>query len=238
MPDVDLPTAYLRIFRPPEACAEVPLDPRPYAIGRSSKSDIQLAHNSVSRHHATIEPSRAGHVIRDHDSTLGIHLNGKRVEQAVLKHGDTIQIADFVLQYRTDAMHQQGIPRGESGKVMTKFNNLPSTMKLRYRTIGFPADQAFAPGDTLSVAEGGILIPVDEPMPDNQILEIELTWPDGRVLKLMGEVLGVEAHLGQPQLCVKLHRIDKTHYIHILERSTRGPWVTPPPDPTVPPMEW
>lgn len=221
------PRAHLRIFRPPDECETVGLQQRPYVLGRFHDVDIQFQHLQVSRHHATIRPAGEEFVVEDNQSTTGTFVNGQRVDRHLLQHGDTIQIADFVIQFRTDT-DAKSAPTWRHGEVMSKFNLLPSTMSMRYRTIEYPAEEIFATGDTLNVGEGGILIMADEPMPDQQVLEVELTWPQGRTIKLFGEVLGVDEKIGFLQLCVKLHNIDRNEYMRVLERSRRGQWIHPP----------
>lgn len=48
----------------------VPLGPEPCVLGRSSKCDVQLDQESVSRNHARIQHERKCYVIRDRKSVV------------------------------------------------------------------------------------------------------------------------------------------------------------------------
>ncbi len=68
-------------------------------IGRSPASDIQLEDPSVSRRHAVVA-HRGGHaVLLDDRSLNGIYVNGERVSEAPLTHGDWIGIGHVSLRY-------------------------------------------------------------------------------------------------------------------------------------------
>ena len=62
------------------------------AIGRHPASEIVLDDMSVSRLHATIEVQGEKLLVFDHRSKNGIMVNGKKVQSAQLKHGDTVRI--------------------------------------------------------------------------------------------------------------------------------------------------
>ena len=62
------------------------------SIGRAQDSDIVLSHESVSRHHARLEPSGQGWRIIDIESKNGVRLNTYRVTEEWLHNGDCIDI--------------------------------------------------------------------------------------------------------------------------------------------------
>ena len=62
------------------------------AIGRHPASEIVLDDMAVSRHHATLEVQEQKLLIHDQGSKNGIIVNGKRVQSAQLKDGDTVRI--------------------------------------------------------------------------------------------------------------------------------------------------
>lgn len=66
-------------------------------IGRSKLSQIVLEDGAVSRLHAVVIATPEGPLLRDNDSANGTLLNGRAVKEAVLRHGDTIQIGKFIL---------------------------------------------------------------------------------------------------------------------------------------------
>ena len=61
-------------------------------IGRGETSRIILPDSFASGLHATITPSEDGWTLRDEQSTNGTFLNGRRVDSALLKDGDVIQV--------------------------------------------------------------------------------------------------------------------------------------------------
>lgn len=69
-------------------------------IGRDGDNEIVLAESTVSRRHARLERSAQGEtLISDEGSANGIIINGERVQQAVLVHGDEIKIGDNYFRY-------------------------------------------------------------------------------------------------------------------------------------------
>jgi SARP family transcriptional regulator, regulator of embCAB operon len=75
-------------------------------IGRHADNDIVLTDPRVSRHHAVIIGSGAGHVIIDAGSANGVFLRGRRIQNsAQLSEGDRIGIGDeeFVFERDPDA---------------------------------------------------------------------------------------------------------------------------------------
>ena len=61
-------------------------------IGRSRRCDIVLTDPNVSRQHAEIRRQDDGFMLVDLGSTNGIRLNRRDVKQAVLQHGDRIEL--------------------------------------------------------------------------------------------------------------------------------------------------
>jgi pSer/pThr/pTyr-binding forkhead associated (FHA) protein len=68
-------------------------------IGRSPAADIVLDDASVSRRHALVARRGADTVILDDRSRNGIHVNGERVDEAVLRDGDEIVLGRVVLRF-------------------------------------------------------------------------------------------------------------------------------------------
>ena len=77
-----------------------PLGDRELTIGRDPESDIQLELDSpASRHHATVYKALNIWHVKDLGSLNGTELNGTRVKDQVLKHGDTITIGEAVFVF-------------------------------------------------------------------------------------------------------------------------------------------
>ncbi len=68
-------------------------------IGRSRRCDVVVADPNVSRQHAEIRRQDDGFLIRDLGSTNGIRLNHREVKQAVLQHGDRIEMGTTELRF-------------------------------------------------------------------------------------------------------------------------------------------
>src|SRR3990170_392642 len=61
-------------------------------IGRRATADIVLDDSSVSRRHALVMERGGAPVIADDRSRNGVFVNGLRVQEAELHHGDEVQI--------------------------------------------------------------------------------------------------------------------------------------------------
>ncbi len=68
-------------------------------IGRSSKADIQIDQESVSRSHARITHGEGRFRISDLGSTNGTFVNDTAVSEKVLKDGDLIKIGRTIFKY-------------------------------------------------------------------------------------------------------------------------------------------
>ena len=79
--------------------ALVPLREPTTRLGRSVGADIKLEHASVSRKHALIVQRSGSSVLLDDRSMNGIYVNGTRVTEATLKHGDEIALGRVLLRY-------------------------------------------------------------------------------------------------------------------------------------------
>jgi pSer/pThr/pTyr-binding forkhead associated (FHA) protein len=68
-------------------------------IGRRVSADIVLDDNSVSRRHALLLDRGGASVIADDRSLNGVYVNGRRVREAQLHHGDEVQIGARVMRF-------------------------------------------------------------------------------------------------------------------------------------------
>lgn len=74
------------------------LDKDEVRIGRGPENDVVLADFSVSRNHALLQRRSGAWTLFDLQSTNGVRLNGKTVEEALLKPGDRIGVGAFELE--------------------------------------------------------------------------------------------------------------------------------------------
>lgn len=218
---------YLQIFGPDTGVFEFYLPYGSVTVGRSDHADIWLPHPTVSRVHATISLDNNEYVLEDANSNYGTMVNNKRVESQVLRHGDSIQISLYVLQYRTHPALPGASAAAARARMLlrTKFCLLPSTMRLKYRTIEVAPREIFKPGDTLKIGHGGLLIPAPAPPGDSVCLELQLYWPNQQSKRYLGEILGVIEESGTHWMCVKLHTVAREIHEVVVAASPVGQWV-------------
>ena len=68
-------------------------------IGRRATADIVIDDAAVSRRHALVLDRGGTPVIADDRSLNGVYVNGRRVREARLHHGDEVQIGGRVMRY-------------------------------------------------------------------------------------------------------------------------------------------
>jgi pSer/pThr/pTyr-binding forkhead associated (FHA) protein len=68
-------------------------------IGRRTTADIVLDDTSVSRRHALLLDRGGAPVIADDRSLNGVYVNGRRVREARLHHGDELQIGARIMRF-------------------------------------------------------------------------------------------------------------------------------------------
>ncbi len=78
---------------------EFPIDADSISIGRRAGNDIQLNDLTVSGRHALLTTLGENAYIDDLGSTNGTLVNGKRVNKALLKHGDVVQVGAHQFTY-------------------------------------------------------------------------------------------------------------------------------------------
>ncbi len=105
----------------------VPLGPEPTIIGRSSKCDVQLDQESVSRNHARIVRQRSHYAISDLGSTNGTYVNDELVEEVVLRDGDQIKVGrtifKFIVSGNMEAQYHEEIYRLMTVDGLTELHN-------------------------------------------------------------------------------------------------------------------
>lgn len=85
----------------PHKTWEVLLTQETLSIGRHAGSDLVLDQAKASRHHARIERVGDGFRLRDLGSTNGTWLGNQRIDERLLRHGDTIRIGDARLVFKS-----------------------------------------------------------------------------------------------------------------------------------------
>lgn len=223
--DQSVQRPYLQVFGPDTGVFEFYLPFGSVTIGRSDHADIWLPHHTVSRVHATVSLDRGEYILEDANSNYGTIVNNKRVDNHILRHGDSIQISMYVLQFRAHQALPGAAMAAARAKLLlrSKFCLLPSAMRLKIRTLNVAPADIFKPGDTLKIGHGGLLIPADEPPPDDICLELHMIWPNDKSRRYLGEILGVIPHQ-MHWMCVKLHSVAKELHEAVVDTATPGPW--------------
>jgi two-component system, cell cycle response regulator len=75
------------------------LDTTNVMIGRSSKSEIQIDQESVSRNHAKIINTGKSMILRDLGSTNGTYVNDQLIDEYVLRDGDFVKIGRTIFKF-------------------------------------------------------------------------------------------------------------------------------------------
>lgn len=85
----------------PRRGQELHLDARPLSIGRHPDSDLVIADDYSSTHHARLVPSGASWMLQDLDSTNGTFVEGRRISSSVpLSAGQSVRIGTTTFELR------------------------------------------------------------------------------------------------------------------------------------------
>src|ERR1051326_4077007 len=92
--------AFLRIKNGPSTGRTLPLRKGTLRIGRSLANDIQIWDPSVSDTHCEVAVNGAGNLfVRDHASMNGTFLEGQRIQDALIKPGQTLRLGNVELLF-------------------------------------------------------------------------------------------------------------------------------------------
>ena len=69
-------------------------------LGRSQHAHITIPDSNLSRSHCAIAATGQGYRIEDMSSTNGTCVNGKRIDQALLREGDRIVLGETEMEFR------------------------------------------------------------------------------------------------------------------------------------------
>jgi len=70
-------------------------------LGRSVQAHITIPDGNLSRAHCAVSAAGKGYKLEDLKSTNGTFVNGKQIEQALLRDGDRIVIGETEMEFRT-----------------------------------------------------------------------------------------------------------------------------------------
>jgi hypothetical protein len=83
----------------PNGAHSIPLESTLLSIGRGLDNDIILEDTRVSRHHAQLRYKTRRFWVTDMNSTNGTYINGERISEADLRHGDVLSLGGLELTF-------------------------------------------------------------------------------------------------------------------------------------------
>jgi hypothetical protein len=78
----------------------IPLESTLLSLGRGLDNDVILEDTRVSRHHAQLRYKTRRFWVTDLNSTNGTYINGERISEADLRHGDVLSLGGLELTFR------------------------------------------------------------------------------------------------------------------------------------------
>ena len=119
--------ACLVVIYGPELGKRAALGHGAFEIGRSSRSDLAIDQESISRHHARITYDGERHFIEDMGSTNGTFVNDQNQKRSPLHDGDQIKIGRSILKYMSgdniEANYHEEIYRLMTMDALTQTHN-------------------------------------------------------------------------------------------------------------------
>ena len=83
----------------PDAGSSFRLEGEHTNVGRHPDSEIFLDDITVSRRHVALDRTPAGYRLRDVGSLNGTYVNHERTDEAILRHGDELQVGRYRLSF-------------------------------------------------------------------------------------------------------------------------------------------
>ena len=113
---------FLRITRGPDQGTLINLSepPSKLVIGRGEEAGLMLSDPDVSREHIEITRDLDGAVARDLGSKNGLEVNGKRLRERRLRHGDTLRLGETSIVYEDPAEQALKGLEGQPDQVPTR----------------------------------------------------------------------------------------------------------------------
>jgi diguanylate cyclase (GGDEF)-like protein len=126
-PSTTTDKACLVVIYGPELGKRASLGVAPFEIGRSSRSELPIDQESISRHHARISFDGQRHLIEDLGSTNGTFVNDIAVKRQALKDGDQVKLGRSILKYMSgdniEANYHEEIYRLMTMDALTQTHN-------------------------------------------------------------------------------------------------------------------
>jgi pSer/pThr/pTyr-binding forkhead associated (FHA) protein len=132
----------LRVVRGPDTGTSVNLGipPSMLVIGRGESAGLELTDRDVSRDHLEIERDLDGALARDLRSKNGLVVNGKRLRERRLRHGDVLTVGSSDIMFEDPAEAALKSLEGKPDEVITR--TLPAAS---VEPLAAPPPSALAP---------------------------------------------------------------------------------------------
>ena len=102
----------LVLFKKDGSWKNFPLPSSTTVIGRRHDCDLCVSLISVSRRHCQISYGKGVLKIRDLGSRNGTYLNGKRIHEATIRAGDSIEVGPLKLVFQIDGQPKNVVQPG------------------------------------------------------------------------------------------------------------------------------
>ena len=113
----------------------------PVVLGRDHDCDLAISDQSVSRHHARIQPGIDGYYVVDLQSTNGTFVNDKPASMYKLKDGDYLRVGNWIFRYLTggnvEAEYHEEIYRLTIIDALTDIHNKRYFLEFLGRELGY-----------------------------------------------------------------------------------------------------
>lgn len=113
---------FLRVSEGPDAGVLVNLaePPSKLLVGRGEEAGLTLDDPDVSRLHLEVVRDQDGATVRDLESKNGLEVNGKRMRERRLRHGDSIRLGATVLVFQEPSEEALRALEGKSDVTLTR----------------------------------------------------------------------------------------------------------------------
>lgn len=118
----------------------------PTVIGRGRDADLTVAHGTVSRHHCLIYELDGALVVRDNGSLNGTLICGERINEALLKPGNTLTVGP--LTFRADYEHDGNFPRLSEQPTLPNFQDTIGDQSKGNGAVAAPSAEAALTSDS------------------------------------------------------------------------------------------
>ena len=179
----DDPDAILRLISTGSFPAEVAVHDH-LSIGRNSGSDLCLTSDMVSGDHARLTVSSGRTEITDLGSTNGTWVNGRRIEQQIVKHGDRIRFDEIE--------YELFLPGGKKKSSKTIVN--PAIQNVENATVVRPVVQV----EEVAQPEEVDAVPVK--VVENQVVAVSEEAGSTTVIPQQRGAQGPPPHMDAPSL--------------------------------------